>query len=664
MKFYIAYAIFIVAFIFAVNQFLEKPLWPDNTPAKTKLINPKFEKSFPSLTQKDTNTAGYHYQLIVYHFNKPEHQATTTGNVFREDSGLKEYYSQLGESKDSLTASLGAFGLAMIQHYEDLKSHTVTLGLGIVGYDYQKDDRLANHTCYNLALGRIYRQRLYTKGAIASFEKEISLKGDTTGAYIELIKIWHQEKNFDALYALTQKPLFLPYFKQVNPDVLTDTYFIKGQVFSYARARFRINTNYIAVIASLFIAVTWFLYLIRLKVFSKPHFASLISCFVAGGLFAFLALPLYDFFDLVLNFQLRRYLINDFLYMILGIGLIEETVKLLPFLLISYLFKGAIQEPIDYLILASVSALGFAATENFIYLARDTHNIVQVRAFLPTIGHLFDSSIIAYGMIVAKYRKKRLVWLYTLVYLGLAALTHGFYDFWLYIRISLFSVAIIIVGMALWITFLNNALNISPGFDYQKVFSSVRLRRFLIVALTGVVLFDYGSTALLKGSAIANEELRLTLFFAGFFMVFLSTSLANFDLVKGYWHPLYKASFFKKINYNRFIGTWVNIQPHASNTLLDFAFPDKVNIETRYVFDDVTNYFACTLDQTIEIDGKPVKNLFFQLKYKNSFFSSQEKNYTTLFYTNIDDWCNPKEIVYRKEILQPWIRVSVQKVDV
>ncbi|HAS45963.1 MAG TPA: hypothetical protein DCS93_36105 [Microscillaceae bacterium] len=669
MKFYIPYVAFIATFLWAVNQFLEKPLWKTTEPTTKKRINFKFEKSFATLTERDTNTVGYHYQVIHHHFSKPAHYASTTANIYRDDVAIERYYADLVDHKDTLTVALARLGNALIEYYKK-DSRMMVLNLENAEFSgiYQRNEQLAKQKYYNLALGKIYSQKVLSIiPSIEAFEKEIELKGDTASAYIELIKIWHKKRDFDELHKLVQNPHLLPYFQEVSPRVLPEVYFVKGYFVKYLQLTFRLNTNYIGVIASLFIALTWFLYLIRLKVFQKPNYLALFSCFLVASLFTFFAFPLYDFFDLILGFRLKGYLFNDFPYMILGIGLIEETIKFLPWLLMLTLFPKVFKEPVDYLLFASVAALGFAATENFIYLARDSAAIIQRRAFMPTLGHLFDSSIIAYGMIMVRYREKRPMWFQVLLYFLLAATVHGIYDFWLYVGISLFSVAIAIVGMAIWITFLNNALNISPYFDYQKVFSSSKLRRFVIIALTGIVLFDYGSTALLKGASLANQELLGTLIFAGFFMAFMSTSLANFDLVKGYWSPPYKTSFFSKVNYNRFVGTWIHLQPKWSTQNMpteEITLPDKLQIKGRYVFGDQTNYFEIALEQPIEIEGKVINYLFIQLKYKNSFFDSKEKNHTTIFYINNYHWPNPSQTVYRKEMLKPWVRASVQKVEV
>ena len=83
-------------------------------------------------------------------------------------------------------------------------------------------------------------------------------------------------------------------------------------------------------------------------------------------LFAELCTLLYDFFDYSLGFKKSGEVVNDLFYCVFGIGLIEETVKIIPFLLMLK-FSRQINESIDYVIYASVSALGFAFMENLIY---------------------------------------------------------------------------------------------------------------------------------------------------------------------------------------------------------------------------------------------------------------------------------------------------------
>ena len=87
---------------------------------------------------------------------------------------------------------------------------------------------------------------------------------------------------------------------------------------------------------------------------------------------------------------------------VFGIGVIEEFVKFVPFLIILK-FTKIINEPIDYIMYASLSALGFAFVENFNYFDDGSINIIHSRALTASIAHMVFSSLVVYGLILAKY---------------------------------------------------------------------------------------------------------------------------------------------------------------------------------------------------------------------------------------------------------------------
>ena len=83
-------------------------------------------------------------------------------------------------------------------------------------------------------------------------------------------------------------------------------------------------------------------------------------------LFTFLVYPISDFFELTFNLQMKGDFYHDLIYSSVVIGFVEELVKIIPFLLLLKFFKF-IDEPYDYILYASSSALGFAFMENMIY---------------------------------------------------------------------------------------------------------------------------------------------------------------------------------------------------------------------------------------------------------------------------------------------------------
>jgi len=116
-----------------------------------------------------------------------------------------------------------------------------------------------------------------------------------------------------------------------------------------------------------------------------------------------------------------------FFYALLAIGPIEEFAKLLPFLLVIVRFDE-FDEPLDGIIYASFLGLGYAAVENWQYLAYLTPLEATLRGFASPIVHILFASIwghwIARAVLSGRAMAKAAV-----TGFAIAALLHGLYDF-------------------------------------------------------------------------------------------------------------------------------------------------------------------------------------------------------------------------------------------
>lgn len=114
-------------------------------------------------------------------------------------------------------------------------------------------------------------------------------------------------------------------------------------------------------------------------------------------------------------------------YSVLGIGLVEELAKLVPFLAIAR-WLTHFDERVDGIIYAGLVAVGFAIHENVFYLefASDAENVA--RALVGPLVHIVFASLWGYPVGVAILERKPLL---RPIALGLcsAALVHGAYDF-------------------------------------------------------------------------------------------------------------------------------------------------------------------------------------------------------------------------------------------
>jgi len=121
---------------------------------------------------------------------------------------------------------------------------------------------------------------------------------------------------------------------------------------------------------------------------------------------------------------------NRLLYLLYSIGitgLLEESFKLLPFILIIFRFKS-FDEKTDGIIYASAIALGFASFENIEYLQYMEGWELLGRAFASPLTHCVFSSIWGYSLAVSRFKHSSL---FKAVWQGLllSAICHGLFNF-------------------------------------------------------------------------------------------------------------------------------------------------------------------------------------------------------------------------------------------
>ena len=139
-----------------------------------------------------------------------------------------------------------------------------------------------------------------------------------------------------------------------------------------------------------------------------------------------------------------------FAYALLAIGPIEESAKLLPFLLVVLRFKE-FDEPLDGIIYASFIGLGYAAIENWQYIQYMAPAEAYARGFASPVVHIVFASIWGHGVARAHLNGESIIRA-AVVGLAIAAGLHGIYDFIVILnpRNSLPVAAMIIVGVWLW----------------------------------------------------------------------------------------------------------------------------------------------------------------------------------------------------------------------
>jgi len=178
----------------------------------------------------------------------------------------------------------------------------------------------------------------------------------------------------------------------------------------------------LATIFSFLASIVWVVVIYKIDKHEKEPIPLLIKLFITSMILSFVA----AFFN-----RLDAKLFGEFGSLIL-VGFIEEGVKFLAVWLIVFKHKE-FNSPIDGVIYASISALGFAFVENieynFLMLKHFDHQVVNqalfVRAFMPFM-HVLMSSIWGYALGMYKlhiFNKQKLI-----IFFLLGAIAHSSYD--------------------------------------------------------------------------------------------------------------------------------------------------------------------------------------------------------------------------------------------
>ncbi|MGZ6540176.1 MAG: PrsW family intramembrane metalloprotease, partial [Bacteroidia bacterium] len=324
---------------------------------------------------------------------------------------------------------------------------------------------------------------------------------------------------------------------------------------------------------------------------------------------------------------------------------IEELVKFIPFLIILK-FTKVIKEPIDYIMYASLSALGFAFVENFRYFEDGSINIIHSRALTASIAHMIFSSVVAYGFIIAKFRKKKNVFLTVLLFFFIAAFGHGFYDFWLLNKevsdFSLFTFICLLTGILVYASFINNALNISRTSSDNINLNTGKLASDLAASLIGVFLFEFICLVIIYGPTIGNREFISSTISSGYLILFISVRLSNLDIIPGEWSPI---DFFvglmptqiiygdKKPNYNSLVGKKIEFKAFRAKGLLTNILPVKGEIIKREKISGFTGWFLVKLEQPLKINKGVTDHILIRAKEK--FALIQNNNNTIISFVVI-----------------------------
>lgn len=202
------------------------------------------------------------------------------------------------------------------------------------------------------------------------------------------------------------------------------------------------------VLIALIPGLLWLWYFYR-KDRHDPEPLHLVAAAFAGGACVIapaiaLEAPLEFFWQHIVPDRQLFTLLNFFA----NVALVEEGLKFLVVYL--YLFPHRdFDEPVDGVIYASATALGFATVENLLYMLRMGWDIILLRGLLTTLAHVLFACIWGLALGKARFRQQGRSGL-ILQGLLLAILAHGAYDLLLALNLTGGLLALALLMLWMW----------------------------------------------------------------------------------------------------------------------------------------------------------------------------------------------------------------------
>lgn len=178
------------------------------------------------------------------------------------------------------------------------------------------------------------------------------------------------------------------------------------------------------------VAVVIFYIYLKDKYEKEPKRLLLISFLLGAIVSIIITTILYGVFNVLVPLTDGLSVIQQFVQAFFVVGFSEELSKYLIVLLFAQRHK-AFNEPFDGIVYAVMVSMGFAATENIMYVLESGIPTAFLRAFTAIPAHATFGILMGYFMGKAKFSKNKIV--LNLTGLGLAILFHGAYDFFLFI---------------------------------------------------------------------------------------------------------------------------------------------------------------------------------------------------------------------------------------
>jgi len=619
----------VVGLIILFNIFIPNPRFKSKQEELNFAISSKQYKLAEDialeLITKDSTKIEYYVTYLKQHFNRPEKEGKN--GPIRDDNTIYIFFENKSKSQDSIVSDIGKYGLGL--YYSLLDDYHGALEK----YLSVKNEKLKY---LNNSKGFIYSHFNKLDSAEIFYKKEIINKGNLDGAYSNLSELYTNSGRYDDLQNLlndrTAKK-YLSIYTEREVSFYFHRYFkyFKSIIFEPIQNA----TNYLAFISALLILFAWLIYLKKIDIFEPECWKNLLIIFLFSAVFTFFVYPITDIINIYGKFRLNGNIINDFFYCIFTIGFVEELVKIIPFLLVLK-YTNIINEPLDYIIYASVSALGFAFIENIKYFDYQGLDIIHGRALISVIGHMFNTSLIAYGIVYNEFVSKKNKYFYFIIFLLLASFVHGFFDFWLINEtvnaLAFISILTVIVQISLFNSFINNTLNQSNFYTEDKSINSEILQVYLFISLSSIFVFEYVAITLKYSVSAGNSALFHSIYSGTYILVFITTNLSRFKVVKGSWDNMHYWGVSEQIDYaENIVNKQIDITKFTINNLTELYLSNQGLVISNHKINKLPNWYYIKLLRQINNTDYSSEFIMIRPKKLNEKLKNHSKMIVALY---------------------------------
>ena len=485
-------------------------------------------KYWEKLLEEQSGVPIFHLNYIHAKFDSLQNSDCQT----RDTNELQIKYIKLSQSSNPKDADIGKFGLAVLKERQKEYEESLKNIAEISNQDLQ---------CVQLVKGMALEKMGRFQESEMAYIRELEKTSSKYRTIGRLSKLYRKQRNWSRLNDLLTDPETGMY---VPKRLAVQVYIINGQFNKYVETWLREKwdtLNRVGFMAAIVIALIWILYLRNVDVFEPEKFKYLFLTVICGAFFAFLTSPLYHLMYASLDFMGDETLMGEFCLYFLFVGPVEELAKIIPlFLMIR--FTKQINESVDYIIYAAAGALGFAVLENIFKFHEYRLFSIDIRGMVCVVSHMFSSSLVGYGIVLAKYRNKGYIRLNVAIAFVVASLLHGLYDFVLSDVFPAYvsSLWLVIVGceVVFFALILNNSLNQSEFFKISLCRKTKILKILLGIGLTTIMYVEYVALAYYCGPTLAKSGMMKGMGLTVMWVWTMTIVLSTYHLHRGIWLPL------------------------------------------------------------------------------------------------------------------------------